>query len=282
MTATTAGPRIRPTVTSLPSTLRIGIARGGVELRQFFRQRMAVVFVFALPSVLLALFASILHDRGLPAGVSEGQLVIGGIVAAGIVSTSFLNLGIGIAQDRDDHTLKRLRGTPMPLSAYFVGKLVLVLVSGVAGFALEMLVGGLFFHVRLPATGADWFTFAWVVLLGTIACALLGIAASRMARTARSAPAILNLIFLVLEFMSGVFIVPVNTLPRWMIDFASLFPLKWIAQGMRSVFLPDGMMSLEAAGRWEHLTTALVLGGWCVAGLALCLLTFRWTSQRER
>lgn len=282
MTATTAGTRVRPTVAPLPSALRIGIARGGIELRQFFRQRMSVVFVFALPSVLLALFASILHDRGLPAGVSEGQLVMGGIVAAGIVSTSFLNLGIGIAQDRDDYTLKRLRGTPMPLSAYFIGKLVLVLVSGVGGFALEMLVGALFFHVTLPATGADWFTFAWVVVLGTVACALLGIAASRMAKSARSAPAILNLIFLVLEFMSGVFIVPVNTLPRWMIDFASLFPLKWIAQGMRSVFLPDGMMSLEAAGKWEHLTTALVLGGWCVAGVALCVLTFRWTNRPER
>jgi ABC-2 type transport system permease protein len=238
--------------------------------------------VFALPAVLLALFASILHDRGLPAGVSEGQLIVGGMVAAGIVSTSFLNLGIGIAQDRDDHTLKRLRGTPMPLSAYFLGKLVLVLVSGVAEFALLMLVGGLFFHVKLPATGADWFTFAWVVVLGTVSCALLGIAATGLVKSARSAPAVLNLIFLVLEFMSGVFIVPVNTLPKWMIDFASFFPLKWIAQGMRSVFLPDGMMSLEAAGKWEHLTTALVLGGWCVAGLALCLLTFRWTNRQER
>ena len=282
MTTTTAGAMGRTTTAALPSALRIGVARGGIELRQFFRQRMAVVFVFALPSVLLALFASILHEKGLPPGVSEGQLVMGGIVAAGIVSTSFLNLGIGIAQDRDDHTLKRLRGTPMPLSAYFVGKLVLVLVSGVAGFALEMLVGGLFFHGTLPATAGDWVTFAWVVLLGTTACALLGIAASRLAKSARSAPAILNLIFLVLEFMSGVFIVPVNTLPRWMIDFASVFPLKWIAQGMRSVFLPDGMMSLEAAGTWEHLTTALVLGGWCVAGLGLCLLTFRWTNRQER
>jgi len=92
---------------------------------------------------------------------------------------------------------------------------------------------------------------------------------------------VLNLLFLVLEFMSGVFIVPVNTLPRWMIDVASFFPLKWTAQGMRSVFLPDGMMSTEAAGAWEHVRTALALGGWCLAGLVLCLATFRWTSRRD-
>ncbi len=273
---TTARARIAP-----PSALRIGIARGGIELRQFFRQRAAVVFVFALPAVLLALFSSILHESKLPPGMSEGQLIVGGMVAAGIVSTSFLNLGIGIAQDRDDHTLKRLRGTPMPLSAYFVGKLVLVIVTGLAEVVLLLAVGRLFFHVTLPTTMAVWVTFAWVFLLGTTGCALLGIAASRLSKSARSAPAVLNLIFLVLEFMSGVFIVPVTTLPKWMIDVASLLPLKWTAQGMRSVFLPDGMMSLEAAGTWEHLTTALVLAGWCVAGLVLCLLTFRWTNRQD-
>jgi ABC-2 type transport system permease protein len=276
MTATMA-----PARPALPSTLRIGLARGGVELRQFFRQRAAVVFVFALPAILLSLFGSIFKARDLPFGISEGQLITGGMIAAGLVSTSFLNMGIGIAQDREDRTLKRLRGTPIPATAYFVGKLVLVLVTSLAETALLLAVGVLFFHVTLPAGTGRWLTFGWVFLLGVIACTLLGIAASGLTRSARSAPAVLNLLFLVLEFMSGVFIVPVKTLPRWMIDVSSLFPLKWTAQGMRSVFLPDGMMSMEAAGGWEHMRTALALGGWCVAGLVLCLATFRWTGRRD-
>ena len=270
------------TTLALPSTLSVGMARGGIELRQFFRQRAAVVFVFALPAILLSLFSSILHSAHLPFGVSEGQLITGGMVAAGIASTSFLNMGIGIAQDRDDRTLKRLRGTPMSPAAYFIGKLVLVAVTSLAETALLLAVGMLFFHVTLPNGVGRWATFGWVFVLGVTSCSLLGVAASGLARSARSAPAVLNLMFLVLEFMSGVFIVPVNSLPSWMIDFASFFPLKWTAQGMRSVFLPDGMMSLEAAGTWEHLTTALVLAGWCVAGLVLCLATFRWTNRQDR
>lgn len=265
---------------ALPSTLSVGIARGGIELRQFFRQRGAVVFVFALPAILLSLFSSILHASHLP--VSEGQLITGGMIAAGIASTSFLTMGIGVAQDRDDRTLKRLRGTPIAPAAYFVGKLVLVAVTSLAETALLLAVGVLFFHVTLPTSVRTWVTFGWLFVLGVTACALLGVAASGMARSARSAPAVLNLIFLVLEFMSGVFILPVRTLPSWMIDFASFFPLKWTAQGMRSVFLPDGMMTLEAAGTWEHLTTALVLAGWCIVGLALCLATFRWTNRQDR
>lgn len=270
------------TTTPLPSTLRLGLARGGVELRRFFRQKAAMVFVFALPAVLLLLFGSIFHTADASTGVTQGQLMIGGLVAAGLVSTSFLNMGIGIAQDRDDGTLKRLRGTPMSAGGYFLGKLVLVVVSSIAEVVLLLAVGVLFFHLSLPTDPGRWVTFVWVFLLGAAGCTLLGIAASGIARNARSAPAVLNLMFLVLEFMSGIFIVPITTLPRWMVDVASLFPLKWIGQGMRSVFLPDGMMSMEEAGTWEHGMTAVALGAWCLLGLALCLVTFRWTNRDNR
>jgi ABC-2 type transport system permease protein len=265
---------------ALPSAVRLGLARGGLELRQFFRQRAAVVFVFALPAILFSLFASIFHDH-LPDGVTVRQLYLGGMIAAGLMSTSFLNMGIGIAQDRDDRTLKRLHGTPMPAAGYFVGKLILVAVTSVAETVLLLVVGRVFFGVPLPTDPARWATFVWVFALGVVGATMLGIAASGLSRSARSAPAVLNLLFLVLEFMSGVFIVPANTLPPWMIDIASCFPLKWTAQGMRSVFLPDGMMSLEAGGTWAHGLTAVVLGAWCLVGLALCLATFRWTNRRD-
>jgi ABC-2 type transport system permease protein len=60
---------------------------------------------------------------------------------------------------------------------------------------------------------------------------------------------------------------------------ASLFPLKWIAQGMRSVFFPDVMAAQEMSGTWEQGRTALVLAAWLIAGLVLCARTFRWTRR---
>ena len=44
---TAATERVRPAATALPSTLRLGLARAGIELRQFFRERDMVVFIFA-------------------------------------------------------------------------------------------------------------------------------------------------------------------------------------------------------------------------------------------
>ena len=63
------------------------------------------------------------------------------MIAGGIASTSFVTLGSGIATDRDDGTLKRLRGTPMPKVSYFLGKVLLVLVASVAEVALLLGVG---------------------------------------------------------------------------------------------------------------------------------------------
>ncbi len=169
------------------TTLTLGMARGGVELREFFRRKEMVIFTFSLPAVLLLLLGSIEHQR------HAGQLLTAGMIAAGVVSTSFVSIGIGIALDREDGTLKRLRGTPMPAAVYFVGKLMLVLVSGVAEVVLLLIIGTLVFDVHLPSTGADWLTLVWVFLLGVIGATMLGIAASSLTRSARSAPAVLNL-----------------------------------------------------------------------------------------
>jgi ABC-2 type transport system permease protein len=73
-----------------------------------------------------------------------------------------------------------------------------------------------------------------------------------------------------------------TSIPWWMRDFAALFPLKWMCQGLRSVFLPDSFAQREVAHSWELGRVALVLVAWCAAGLILCLLTFRWTDRRER
>ena len=48
------------------------------------------------------------------------------------------------------------------------------------------------------------------------------------------------------------------------------------------MFLPDALAASEPAGSWELGRVALVLGAWCVAGLVLCVLTFRWQDRATR
>ncbi|MGY1741982.1 MULTISPECIES: ABC transporter permease [unclassified Blastococcus] len=261
---------------ALPSVGSVYRARAGVELKEFFRQRESLVFSLAFPVILLVVFGAVLdYDIGL--GIPFTQYFMAGIVAAGILGVSLQNMAISIATERSDGTLKHLMGTPMPRSAYFAGKVAQVLVTTVLILAILLAVGNVFYDVPLPR-GSDWATFAWVTVLGAAACTLLGIAVSSLARNGRSASAMITPIALVLQFISGVFF-QFSQVPTWMQTIASLFPLKWMAQGFRSVFLPDALAADEPAGSWELDRVAIVLGLWCVAGLVLCVLTFRWQDR---
>jgi ABC-2 type transport system permease protein len=260
----------------LPRAYRTRIS---VELKEFFRQREGVTFTVLFP-VLLFLGLGAVLDYDLTGGVDFSQYFIGGVITVGIVGASLQNLGIYIASERSDGTLKSLRGTPMPATAYFVGKVVQVLAVAAVTTVLLLLVGVVVYGIDLPSA-SGWLTFVWVSLLGIAACTLLGIAVSSLAPNRRSASALISPVALLLEFVSGVF-VPFGQLPHWLQVVASFFPVKWLAQGLRSVFLPDALAADEPAGSWELGRVALVLAVWCVVGLALCLRTFRWQDRGDR
>lgn len=265
----------------LPSVWRVALARGQVELKTFFRERQSVVFILAMPAVMLVLLGAIFGKLESSPGVSIGDLYVAGLIGGGVMATSYQNLGISIAFERERFTLKRLRGTPMPPAAYFAGKIIQVIVAAIAEVAVLLLIGVAFYHLRLPTSPAVWWTFTWVFLLGVAACSLLGIAASSVPRSAaRNGVAVITLPFVVLQFISGVY-VPFFEVPPWLRDIASVFPLEWMCRGMRSVFVPAAI-KLEPGHSWQLGQTALVLSVWVVAGLVLCLTTFRWQNKRDR
>jgi ABC-2 type transport system permease protein len=282
-TAATADPA-RTTLAELPrlpSTLAVSLARAGLEIRSFFRQRDQVIFTFALPVILLVIFGQIFHGNIGHTDISFRQYFAAGIIATGIMSVTFVNLGVAIAVERDSGVLKRLAGTPMPAAAYFAGKAISALVIAALAVAVVVGAGVALLGLRLPDTAGKWLTLGWVFLLGVVTCSLLGIAVSSIPRSAQSASAVINLPYLVLSFISGVYFV-FSGLPQGLQHVAALFPLKWMCQGLRSVFLPAGAQAAEASHSWQLGHVALVLSAWLVISLVLCTATFRWRQSGER
>jgi ABC-2 type transport system permease protein len=266
----------------LPSLPRQALVRGLVEIKLFFRQRESVVFTFALPMILLVLFGQIFHGSIGSTGVSFKQYFISGIIASGLMSATFVNLGVSIAADRDDGTLTRLAGTPLSPVGYFSGKAILAFAVALLETLALLALGVGLLGLHLPTSAGRWLTLAWVLVLGAATCSLLGVAVSSLIKvTTRSAVAVLNLPYLVLSFISGVYFV-FSQLPASLQRVAAIFPLKWICQGLRSAFLPDKLLVAEPAHSWEHGRIALVLGAWLVASLVICIRTFRWQETGRR
>lgn len=261
------------------NALAIGWDRTLLELKMYSREKEAVFFGFLFPVMMLTLFSVIFGDQITEgnSSMSAAEFFLPGMISAGILLTSFQTMAMSVAAERDDGTLKRLRSTPMPAVSYFLGKVGLVAITALAQQLLLFAVAKFAFDVDLPDTAGQWLTFAWVFWLGVFGGTVLGTAYSSLA-TARSVGAVVIAPMLILQFISGVYF-DFSGIPSWLQQIASVFPLKWIAQGMRSVFFPEDLAALEMAGSWEHGRTALVLGAWAVGGLILCVMTFRWFKR---
>lgn len=292
-TTPAASPRrdIRSTTTTAPAgrgtrpgRLAVGIARIGHEVRGYFRSPDTVFFTFLFPFIMLGIFTAAFSASGeiQPSpgaeSISVGAYYLPGLLAAGILLSGVQNLAIDIAGEKSDGTLKRLGGTPLSPVSYFLGKLGQVFVTGTLQAALLLVAAATVFGIALPTEPEAWGTFAWVFVLGITASALLGIALSSVPRSGKSASAVVVPIMLVLQFISGVYL-QFSQLPEWMQNIASLFPLKWMAQGMRAVFLPEDFAVLEQNEAWDLGWVALALIAWLVVGLIVSRLTFRWIRR---
>lgn len=272
------------TAIRVPGVIPTGLWRVRFELVQYFRSKDTLIFTFLFPVFMLALFSVAFGAEGvvqIAPGVppmSMAELYLPGMMAAGLLLSGFQNLAMDIALERGDGSLKRLGGTPLSPVSYFLGKIGQVLATGVLQAALLLAVAALALGVPLPTEPSRWLTFAWVFVLGIAASALLGIALSSVPRTSKSATAVVIPIGLVLQFISGVYLM-FWQLPEWLQNIASLFPLKWMAQGMRAVFLPDEFASLEQGGTWNLGGVALALGIWLILGTVISLVTFRWIRR---
>lgn len=262
----------------LPSPMKVGLSRTRLEVKQFFREREQLIFTFFFPIIFLAIFSAVFNGTDFSDGVDAATYFTPGMIASGIFLTSFQSLAITIAMERDEDLLKRLRGTPMSAQSYFIGKIGLVLVTSILQFGLLLAIAGLLLGVDIPTEPVKWLHFLWIFVLGTASGSVLGIAFSVVPKSGKAASAVVTPVVLLLQFISGVYFV-YSSLPAWMRTVAEFFPLKWLAQGMRSVFLPDGFEVNEPGGSWQLGLGAIVLSVWLVVGLIVAQRVFRWTRR---
>jgi ABC-2 type transport system permease protein len=281
----TPGARPAPTPRPLPAgrTLRLGASRIGYEVRAYFRQTDSVFFTFLFPVLMLTIFSVAFGEQSFgtdDAGneLSAADYYLPAMLAAGVLISGLQNMSIDIAVEKSDGTLKRLAGSPLPVTSYFLGKIGQVVVTGILQAALILALAALVFGVDLPTEPSRWLAFAWIFVFGVITSAILGIALSALPRSGKSATAVIIPIVLVLQFISGVYL-QFSGLPEWLQNVASVFPLKWMAQGMRFVFLPESFDVLEQGESWNLPGIAIALAIWLVLGLVMARLTFRWIRK---
>jgi ABC-2 type transport system permease protein len=238
------------------------------EQRAYWRNRGRGIFTFVFPLMFLVIFASLnkgqhVSTRG---GIPYNDFFVPGILAYGVIATTYVNMAIGTAILRDEGILKRMQGTPLPRWAYIaarVGSTVLiVLAMTVLTLGLGAVAYGV--HVRASTLPGLLATLA----LGTAAFTTLGIGVTRFIPNAESAPVFVNLSVLPLTFISNIWF-PSDNMPKALKTIADIFPLRPLADGLQRAFDPR----TTGAGLNGHDLRTLAI--WTVVGVFLMLRFLR-------
>ncbi|MET8626661.1 ABC transporter permease [Kitasatospora sp. NPDC004669] len=268
-------PQVTPRVLR-SSVLGLGVSRGLAEIRVYVRDVQAVCFGLALPVGLMLLFGTLFQGEVTGTHVPVRDLIVAGVCASAIMSVAFGSLGSAVAADMSDGTMKRILATPFPLASYFIAKVVQAAVLAFVDVGAVLLVAVLWFGFRLPVDPARWVTFAWVCAMGVAAACAMGFLVGSLIKDPKKSSGAIQFPFIFLQFLSGVYY-SFRGLPSALQHVGALFPLKWMAQGMRAALLPDGMRSAEVAGSFELERSSAILLLWVCVLLPLCF----WSVRRR-
>ena len=230
------------------------------ERRLFWRNPSAAFFNFLLPLLFLFLVASVYAGRP-----DQLDVLIPGNAGMAIMATTFSALAFNITFLREQGILKRMRGTPIPAPAYFGGLLGSAVLNAVVQVILVVAIGNLVYGVSWPA---DPFALAVFTVVGVVGFASLGIAFSHAIPNVDAAAAYVNVVFLPLIFISGVFY-SAEALPSVLEAVAEALPLKHVIDGLFGAIV-------TGAGVADNLTALAIVSAWAVAGIFLAVRFFRW------
>jgi ABC-2 type transport system permease protein len=193
------------------------------EQRSFWRNRTRAVFSFVMPVAFLVLLGAANHNAHIGRHERYVAFLVPGMLAWGVISTTFSNLAVSGAVLRDSGVLKRLRGTPLPQWIWLAARLLSSVISAAAMVAVVLIVGRVAYGVTVPVHTVGNLVAA--IAAGTVCFSALGMGIVRIIPNADAAPAVTAGVTLPLLFISGVFN-PTTGLPAWLDHLAKFFPIR--------------------------------------------------------
>lgn len=205
-------------VAARPSMLRIHALESWYAFIQVLRAP-----AFALPTLLFPLAFYVLFGLVLPSktgNMAPAHYLLATYGAFAAIGPALFGFGVGLAVEQQMGWLALKRASPMPISAYFAAKAAMAMLFALLTTLLLGSVAVVFGKVQLSPT--QWLHLTVVLVLGAIPFCAFGLLIGSLAR-AQAAVAIVNLVYLPMSALSGLWI-PVQMFPTVMQDLAPLLP----------------------------------------------------------
>jgi ABC-2 type transport system permease protein len=239
------------------------------EFLKMLRMRVYSMTTVLFPLMFYCFFGLAMGQRPMAgAAMPMARYLLATYGAFGVIGATLFAFGVGIAVERGLGWLEVKRASPMPPAAYFVAKGIVSMTFGAMVVTLLFALGAAFGNVRMPA--GQWLALGGTLIAGAIPFCALGLAIGGFAGP-NSAPATVNMIYMPLAFLGGLWI-PIDYLPA---------ALKQIAP-----FLPTYHFSQLALGVLHARTSGTALGHiGALAAFTVIFAAIAWfgnTRESER
>src|SRR5579862_3450570 len=240
----------------------------GCEQLSFWRNPQSAIFTFFFPvlfvTIMGALFGSAGH-RWYFGGLSALQYYVPTIAALSVLGSCYGQLAVALAARRQNGILKRIRATPLPAWAYFIGLLAHCILVSLADIALIVGIGRLY-GVPFPS---QWLAIGLTLVLGAACFCALGVAVASVISNAEAAPAVAQLVLFPLLFISGTYLPIQSTLLN---RVAGWLPIRPFNEAL------TGPFARHTGADWRDLA---VLAAWGAVGAVVAVRRFRWDPRPE-
>lgn len=237
-----------------PNLLKIYLLESKMEILKVLRSP-----GFTLPSLLFPVMFYLFFGVIFAMSTSMPTYLLATYGTFGVIGPALFSFGVGVAIERGQGWFDLKEVSPMPASAYVLGRVCTTVVFSIAIIVLLFTLGAAVGDVRLPRL--DWLLLAVVLILGSVPFCAIGLALGLFLKS-NSAPAVVNLIYLPMAFLSGLWM-PISFFPEVMQSVANFLPAYHLAQlGLKVVGMD------QSQDVWIHIG---VLTGYLIvfAGLAM-------------
>lgn len=229
-------------------TLKIHYLESKYEFLKLLRQP-----AYSLPTVLFPVLFYLFFGVGMGSrnvgGVTMAKYLVATYGAFGVMGAALFAFGVGVAIERGQGWLEVKRTTPMPIGAYFVAKIAMSMIFGAIIIILLFITSQFLGNVSL--TAGEMLALFGVLVSGAPVFCALGLAVGCFVKPNSAAP-IVNLIYLPMGFLSGLWI-PIAFLPK---------PLQGLAHWLPPYHYSQLALQITGGGRGEpaidHVTALAI------------------------
>ena len=232
------------------------------EFLKLWRLPIYSISTIAFPAMFYVIFGLTFGGQ-YSSGVTVTTYMLATYGAFGVIGSALFGFGVAVAVERGQGWMLLKRASPMPPLVYFGAKLLMALVFSALIICILFVLGAIIGGVRMPLQ--QWLQLFLTLLSGALPFSMMGLAFGYLLGP-NSAPAVLNLVYLPMAFVSGLWI-PIDLLPQAIQNVAPFLPPYHYSQ------LALGHLGASQGG--SALLHVAVLAGYTLLFMVIALVGYR-------